>query len=410
MRIILIYLLLFTFWAELALGFKLSQLRGLSLFNLCTYFLILAWIFTIMTKKRFYESNELNIYIVLLSLVVFLSIPIKYLLGEISNISLIEELSMFKQWVSALILFFVLFNIIDDEKTLKATIFGLIILLAVTALTAPLTSIGILKIGHASTSFKGRASGFGGVNSFAAYLVMFIPLVMTYFLFQKKVMPKAASAVLLALTFVAIVTTGSRGGMLSFLFGMGIFLYLLHGQEMIRIQGIIAIIVTVLIIGSISFALAPSQPKDILKNRFDTNSTEGGGLDEYTAGRTLFWRKGILLFFESPIYGHGQRSFQPLVRKYGVNAVAHNTYLTYLVEHGIIGFALFLMILVKIFKLATKHLKETVNSWDKLFYISYLSGFCGYHFALLAINESQPRYIFWIYTAVFLKYYKIRNV
>jgi len=410
MKIILIYLLLFTFWAELSLVFSLTGIQGLSLFNLCIYLLLLAWCYTIMTKKRLFESNSVNKYIILLSLVVLCSILVKQLLGEIPNINMWVELGIFKKWATPFIIFFVLFNIIDDEKTLKRTILGLIILLAVTSITTPLISTGILKIGHLSESFKGRAAGFGGENSFASYLVLFIPLVLTYTLFQKRFMHRAASTVLLAFTFVALVTTGSRGGLFSFLVAMAVYLYVLKRQRMIRLQGILALIVTVLIIGSISFVLAPSEPKSILLDRLDTSRLEEGeGLDKYTAGRTLFLRKGIQLFFESPIYGHGQNSFLPLVeKKFGIHGVAHNAYLTYLVEYGIFGLIFFVMILKKIFQHVWEQLKETPHAWDKRLYVSYLAGFCGYHFSLLALNESQPRYIFWIYTAIICKYSQLQ--
>jgi len=410
MKIILIYLLLFTFWAELSLGFSLTNIQGLSLFNLCIYFLLLAWCYTIMSKKRLFESNCVNKYIILLSFVVLFSSFIKIFFGEIPNINMRTELVSFKRWANPLILFFILFNIVDDEKTAKRTIFGLIILLTVSALTTPLISLDIIKIGHVSKIFEGRASAFSGANSFASYLVMFIPLVLTCLLFQKTFMLRAASGVLLALTFTALVTTGSRGGLLSFWVAMAAYLYILYRQRMIRLPTIIAVIITVLIIGSISFVLAPSEPKSILLDRLDTSRLEEGeGLDKYTAGRTLFLRKGIQLFFESPIYGHGQNSFLPLVeKKFGIHGVAHNAYLTYLVEYGIFGLIFFVMILKKIFQHVWKHLRETPHIWEKRLYISYIAGFVGYHFSLLALNENQPRYIFWIYTAIICKYSQLQ--
>lgn len=411
MKIILIYLFLFTFWLEFSLRFSLTDIQGLSLSNLCIYLLLFAWCYKIMTQKRFFESNSVNKYIILLSFVVLLSPLIKLLLGEIPNINIRTELVDLKRWANPLILFFILFNIVDDEKTAKRIIFGLIILLTVAALTTPLISLGIIKIGHINNAFNGKAAAFGGSNSFASYLVMFIPLVLTYFIFQKTFMLRAAIAVLLALTFIALVTTGSRGGLFSFLVAMAVYLYILYRQRMIRLPTIIAVIVTVLIIGSISFVLAPSGAKSILLDRLDTsNLEEGEGLDRYTAGRTLFLRKGIQLFFESPIYGHGQNSFLPLVeKKFGIRAVAHNAYLSYLVEYGIFGLIFFVMVLKKIFQHVWKHLKETPHVWDKRLYVSYIAGFCGYHFSLFALNESLPRYIFWIYTAIILKYDKIRN-
>ena len=409
MRIVLIYFLLFVFWAELALEFKLTNIRGFSLFNLSIYLLLFAWGVTVLTKKKLYESNNVNKYIIFLSLVVLYSILVKQLLGEIHYFNISRELVIFKKWVTPFILFFILANIIDDEKTLKGTALGLIILLAVTAITTPLMSIGILNVGHASTSFEGRASGFGGVNEFASYLVLFIPLVLTKVVFQKRFMHRVVSGVLLAIVLIALVTTGSRGGLISFLFAMAVYLVILKRQKMIRLPGIIAVFIAVLIISSISFALAPSAPKDILIERLDpTRLEEGEGMDKYTAGRTMLLLYGIQLFIESPIYGHGQNSFQQLIEKFGITAVAHNTYLSYLVEYGLIGLILFLMILIKIFQYAWKHLNETPNALDKQFYISYIAGLCGYHFSLLGLNEGQPRYIFWIYTAVLFKYSQFR--
>jgi len=122
MRIILIYFLLFAFWAELALGVKLTHIKGFSLFNLSIYLLLFAWGYTILTKRRLYESNNINKYIIFLSLVVLCSILVKYSLGEIYYISIKEEVITFKKWVTPLIIFFLLYTIIDDEKTIKGSV------------------------------------------------------------------------------------------------------------------------------------------------------------------------------------------------------------------------------------------------------------------------------------------------
>ena len=185
-------------------------------------------------------------------------------------------------------------------------------------------------------------------------------------------------------------------------------MYLSHREKIVRLPSIFGIIITFTFISIISFLLTPSEPKEILTERINTERLDEG-LDKYTSGRTIILRYGLKLFLQSPIYGHGRESFRPLMQKFGYNRVAHNTYLTYMVELGIIGLILFLCILIKIYKYAWQHIVETNDNWNKLFYISYLSGFCGYYFSLLALNEGVPRYMFWIYTAVLYRYGRLET-
>jgi hypothetical protein len=373
---------------------------------------MLLWIKKIFTSKKIFVENPLNKYLYLLVIIAVCAIFLKEFSGGVFKVYLFREIINFKNWVDALILFFILINILDEQKSVRATIFGLMCLLAVTSVTTPLIANDIVKIGYIATAkeYAGRSAAFGDVNTFASYLVLFIPLVFTYFLFSKNLISKLIYALLLGSTLLALVTTGSRGGMISLLIAISIYLYFLHGQRVITLPTIYGIIALFIVIGSITFMLAPKVPKEILLERSDFNQLEKG-MDYYTAGRTKVLREGLLLFSESPIYGHGAGTFMPLMKmKYGIAIVSHNAYLTYLVETGIVGFLLYLIILVKIFKFAWKNLNFSKNVKDKLFYISYLSGFCGYYFSLLGVNEQDTRYIIWIYTAVLFKYQQSESI
>ncbi|MBI3668688.1 MAG: O-antigen ligase family protein [Acidobacteria bacterium] len=63
--------------------------------------------------------------------------------------------------------------------------------------------------------------------------------------------------------------------------------------------------------------------------------------------RTVIWQAGVDVFLEHPFEGVGAGVFGPSVqRELGVAWVAHNTFLSVLVEQGVVGFSIFLLLLL----------------------------------------------------------------
>lgn len=403
---LLVYFLLISFWAEKVLRFSLTGTKGISLFNIVIYALLFLWgaIVVIQNKKPF-RSNNLNKYLILMTLVAMISIFLKYNYHEIPYFSLKDELIGLKNWLNPYIVFFILYNIIKDEKTCRNILIGLIVFLFVTAFSTPLISLGILKIGVYYDVGTGRASGLSEPNQYASYLVLFIPLVVMYFLFSKNFISKIVIGALLVVTFIALVITGSRGGAVSFVLSMCIYLLFLKREGILRFRGIVFAITMLSFIGLFSFLLSPSQIKETVLKRF--NPKDQDTLIEITEGhgRRLLWQNAWQIFLEKPILGHGPDTFLPLnIIKFRVRGVTHNDYLRYMVEFGIVGLAIFIMILTRIFGHVWRHLKATSDSWRKILYASYLAGLFGYSFSMLGVNLYEPRFFFWIYTATIYKY------
>jgi len=340
--------------------------------------------------------------------VVVVSIPIKTLLSEVPRVSVLREIMAVKSWGNPYLLFFILFNIIDNQKTCRRALLGLGVLLIITVSTMLLVTFGVIQFGTVEVIKGGRSAGFAEPNQYASYLVLFIPLLLSSFLFQRSFLTKTTAAILFTMTLSGLAITGSRGGALSFLFGTAAYLLIVNRQKMIKLRAIMSVAATVLVMGITAYVVVPSNVKQVLSQKFDPAGSED--LDDYTSGRTKIWHNGLLLFIDSPIFGHGQNTFVPLMEKrFLIGANSHNDYLLYLVHYGIIGLAIFLMIFTKICQHVWYHLKATTNPWSKQLYISYIAGFLGYAFSMLSVNVFSPRYIFWIYTAVIYKYAQLET-
>jgi len=408
MKTILIYFLLFIFWIENSLGIELRGMTGLNMTNLNIYILLIVWAIQILKTRKLIEPNNVNKYLILMILILIASIPIKMMLAEIPNIRVFREVISVKKWANPIILFFILCSIVDNEKTCRAVIFGLIVFLVVTVSSMLLNALGLIHGGAVALGRQGRYAGFSEVNQYASYLVLFIPLLLSPLFFREGFLIKIFSSVMLIIAFAGLIATGSRGGLLSFSFCMLVYLGLLYHQKIFGLRSVILLTFVIFILGGVSYVIAPSEVKQTLSTKLNPASSED--LDQYSSGRTLVWRAGLLLFLDSPIYGHGQNTFMPLVRKrYGISGNSHNDYLLYMVEYGIIGLVVFLMIYYKVFKHVWQHLKTTRDSWRKGLYMAYIAGFGGYTLSMFFVNLFTPRFVFWIYTAIIYRYSQLES-
>jgi len=77
-------------------------------------------------------------------------------------------------------------------------------------------------------------------------------------------------------------------------------------------------------------------------------------------GRVNLWLQSILYFYDNPIIGIGSGAISsPFV----VGVLAHNTFLSVLTELGLIGFILFMSMLVVTLKQAIKQNKNYASLW-----------------------------------------------
>jgi O-antigen ligase len=163
------------------------------------------------------------------------------------------------------------------------------------------------------------------------------------------------------------------------------------------------LLVGIPVLGASAYFFAPSHVKEIVVNRFDISKVRDR--DELTSGRNILWANGFQLFLESPLFGHGLATFIPLMKKnFHVYGNSHNDYLLYLVHYGVIGLGLFLMVLWSIFRESMHIVRHTSDAELRILSLSYFAGLSGYAVAMFGVNVIQPQFLFWVYTAVLLKY------
>ena len=178
------------------------------------YIFMISWGLRVFNRSQLIRPNKINKYILILIILVGLSIPVKLLLNEISNISLYEELVISKNWCNPFILFFILYNTIEDEKTCYRLITAMMLFLMVPLISTLVVYSGMLNVGMLNVRY-GRSAGFTEPNQYAALLALFLPLFYDKLIFIKTAKWKVLTVTIIVIIFLCFLITGSRGGMLS---------------------------------------------------------------------------------------------------------------------------------------------------------------------------------------------------
>jgi hypothetical protein len=142
---------------------------------------------------------------------------------------------------------------------------------------------------------------------------------------------------------LAIGLTGSRGGLLTTIVAL-----LIVPLTMDRLTP--GRLVTAVVVLAGAAGLAVAYVPDKIVERLSTTRAEVQ--DASFGNRFTLWVAGVHAFERRPMMGHGTGEFVQAVRpELGSRSnVAHNTYLSVLVEQGIVGLTLFLTMLVAVYR------------------------------------------------------------
>ncbi|HEY7855939.1 MAG TPA: O-antigen ligase family protein [Terriglobales bacterium] len=242
------------------------------------------------------------------------------------------ELSPFLSLTSFLVLYFIVAVLVDEPNRLRWVYRTAILAVTVGAMYM------VREWKEYHLLYRDFRPGFvvGDANYFTLSALLCLPVAVMLLRGKSGWLEKSFLAFSLAVTLVAVVLGGSRGGFVGLVIEAVLFLWV----ERRRLGGLIAIAV----LAAPLFVLLPQSPlARLLHPDYSANSAE--------QSRLVTWAAGIRMFRAHPIGGVGLGNFKSLTLSYEtgnikVLTLAHNTYIEVAAELGLPGLLLFIFIFI----------------------------------------------------------------
>lgn len=191
----------------------------------------------------------------------------------------------------------------------------------------------ILLYRHQGELLRRFAAGGADPNDLAMMLALALPMAWYLGMNYRRPFVVWACRGYLVAGLLALGLTGSRGGMIAAMVGLSIVpLTLTQLSAGKRVLGMVLICAGLVIV----FAYTPATLIERLA------STGSDLSDAHVGGRGRIWLAGLKAFAQQPFFGYGTGMFRTAVNPFGVSQVAHNAFLSVLVEQGLVGLLFYL--------------------------------------------------------------------
>lgn len=200
----------------------------------------------------------------------------------------------------------------------------------------------LLLFASQAGSLRRFAAGGADPNSHAMTLALALPIAWYMATTHPRPLLRLVCRGYLPVALFAVALTGSRGGLITSMVGLLIIPLTMTNMSPGRMVAAIAIL-------AISGALAVTYVPDTLVERFASTGESVQSLS--FGGRFKLWTAGMHAWNEKPLMGYGTSAFKSAVyAELGdLTQVAHNSFVSILVEEGLIGLLLYLGMLVAAF-------------------------------------------------------------
>lgn len=235
-------------------------------------------------------------------------------------------------------------------------------------------------------------------NEFAGIFVALGVFPLTLYLFARSRMLRGVALMGFLAVVYSVFLTLSRGGFLTLLFMLVVFLFAHYKHAKKRLRPFL-FMVSALMIGLYASGLLDLGP--LYERFFGVHVRD---LSSVTAGRADWLRAGLNAALERPLFGYGGTQFASKwinYQAYGRRAVMHNLYMEILVQYGIAGILAFAAIIfASIRGFFVLRRKDFVNRESLLLYIPFIS-LAALLFSALALSW-QWREIVWYFVSISL--------
>lgn len=316
-------------------------------------------------KNLKFKISELGFSIILLVII--------FAYSMITSFSVKSDLNVFLLTSIFILFYFVFINMIRTKKQL----YGIFSIMIGAAFFVALYGIYQNFTGGASNTWtdqelfgdiSGRVtSTLANPNVLGEYLILLIPLSIAMINLKKSIFNKFIYAGIAVTLLVCLIFTYSRGCWLGILLGLIIF-FICADRKFISI-GIIGLLTLPVIL-----------PQNII-NRF---TSIGNLADSSTSYRMSIWIGTIRMlkdYWFSGI-GLGEEVFKSIYSYYSYNGITaphpHNLFLQLMTQIGIIGLIVFIIIIIKLYRVSIIELLKTKSKEYYFIIISIISGISAF--------------------------------
>ena len=333
---------------------------NLKINTLIGFLTLISWVLALMFSPKKYkvQPNFLSIPLSLFVLALMISMT------QAENFSRAVSVLIFILFTLALSVLAV--NMVHSRETLRQSVIILFLAGAVVGLFGLFQfggdvfglprSLTLLKEGYTSAVF-----GFPRVQAFSMEPLYFanfllIPLSISLALFINRAEPIKRGWLmgligLLLLNFILTVSRGGYLGLVGSLLVLGILLF----RRLFNWKTILIGVVTVtLVIYGVAFAISQGQTRATIEflGHVRLQDLRRG---ESVEGRLMSYKKGLVAFRQSPIFGKGVGNYGPWSKDYPAAApktgwpIVNNQYIELLAETGVAGVGTFLLVIIFLF-------------------------------------------------------------
>ncbi|MEM4409339.1 MAG: O-antigen ligase family protein [Candidatus Caldarchaeum sp.] len=282
----------------------------------------------VMKRERPIWVRE-NTYLLFFLVAMFASVPFSVWQGGAFSTAM--------GFARIVIAFFLFVNVVQTETQLKRFVWGFLLV--------HLIPIGFQISGHHSSEsaeglerFGTAASSFvGDSNELALTISVPLAIALTWFLAEKRWLPRVVLGGLCVAYLVSIMLSGSRGGFLSLL-ALLVAIWLRSPRKLLALAWLALVFIGF-------WYYAPSAYRERIL------SITSYQQDESAMGRKYAWAFARKTFVDHPVFGIGAGAF-PMAywRGEGVWKAVHSMYYQLLAELGVVGVTAFILFLVSLFQ------------------------------------------------------------
>lgn len=334
--------------------------------NMLTILVLCVIIGGVMSGKRLPKTPLYKIWLIM-GIYLYLSMWVGTIRGVAPAPLWLHDINFvtWKDYMVIPLVFLAAGLVIQDRKAIRTVVLITAIALLFIDRSCILESMSRTWVDFDENKRSGGPLAFGS-NQTAAFLAQFAIFFWGFGQYVKKITRKLAFYGLVAATIFAAMYTFSRAGYLAILLG-------------VLVIGVLKDRKLLLVLGAFLMTWQAIVP-DAVSQRVDMTRDSSGHLERSAQERVDLWKESWDTMQHNPIVGTGYATFQ-MVRHVDNLRDTHNWYVKILVETGLVGFVIVLILLAQSLALSFRLFRR---SKDPLYKGLGLGLFAGLWSAILA--------------------------